>query len=77
MDTLKRYALSSLTSFLTGAFISLGVQFSSGLPIVWTSAFWVGVLIVAARAGVKAVIEYAVGQHADLPVASPAQQPGA
>lgn len=70
MDTLKRYALSSVTSFITGAVISLGVQFSAGLPIMWTSAFWIGVLIVAARAGVKAVVEAVAARHADLPKAT-------
>lgn len=56
-ETLRRYLVSSLTTFLTMFFSVLAMQITAAGSIEFTSAFWIGVLSVAARAAVKAVIE--------------------
>lgn len=55
--TLKRYLLSSATTFVTIAAATLAAQVTNGVPIEWTATFWLGVAITVLRAGVKAVIE--------------------
>ena len=67
MDTIKRYALSSLSTFVAVGLMTVGQEISAGTPIMWTTAFWLALLMVAARAGVKAVIEGLAQQNADLP----------
>lgn len=65
--TLQRYALSSVTTFLTVAVSSLAVQLSSG-AIQWTGDFWLAIAVVVLRAGFKAVVESFMVNNAD-PVA--------
>lgn len=62
--TLKRYLLSSLTTFITVAAATLSVQLSAGV-VQWTWAFWFSVIIVVVRAGIKAVVETFASQTAD------------
>lgn len=64
--TLKRYVLSSLSTFITVELATVSLQLSAG-GIEWTWAFWFSVGMVAFRAGVKAVIEALANQHADWP----------
>jgi hypothetical protein len=54
--TLKRYVLSSLTTFITVGIMTLALMLEAG-PIEWTAAFWFAALMTAARAGVKAAVE--------------------
>jgi len=62
--TLKRYALSSTTTFITAAVTTLATQLSVG-NIEWTGTFWFAVFAVVIRAGFKAAVEGWAGQHAD------------
>lgn len=66
-DTIKRYLLSSSTTFLTTFFGSLALQLGNGHGLELTGAFLLSLLSVAARAGIKAIVESAAGQHADAP----------
>ncbi len=63
--TIKRYLLSSLTTFLTAFFGSLAIQIGNGTGLQFTGAFVLSLLAIAVRVAVKAVVETAVGQHAD------------
>jgi len=63
-STLQRYALSSVTTFLTVAVSSLAVQLSSG-NIMWTGDFWLAIAVVVLRAGFKAVVESFTINNAD------------
>ncbi len=65
--TIYRYITSSITTFLTTFLGSLSIQIGSGVGIQLTGAFILSILSVAARAGVKACVESAVGTHADVP----------
>lgn len=56
-DTLKRYLVSSLTTFLTSFFGILALQISAAGTIEFTYAFWFGIATIAARAAIKAVVE--------------------
>lgn len=58
-ETFKRYLVSSLTTFLSTFFAIVGLQISLGAIDFanLTSATLVSVLMVAGRAGVKAVVE--------------------
>ena len=69
MTTYKRYILSSLTTFLTVFISTVAIQISSGTVMLSSGAFWLAVVAVGLRAGVKAIIESLVGQNAD-PVAT-------
>lgn len=60
----SRYVLSSVNTFITVFVTTLGIQLSSG-GIAWTGVFWFSVLIVCARAAVKAVMESFAGTTAD------------
>lgn len=64
--TIKRYILSSVSTFSAMFFMSLGLQITNGGGIQLTGAFILSVLTVAIRAGVKAVVEGFAGQHADV-----------
>lgn len=66
--TIKRYILSSAVTF-TGAFLTvLSVDFNQITnPQTLTFGVIVSLILVAVRAGAKAVIEAIVGGHADLP----------
>lgn len=55
--TLQRYLVSSLTTFLTFFVIALGAELQATGTIEFTSSFLFGVLGIAARAGIKAVVE--------------------
>jgi hypothetical protein len=65
--TIQRYMLSSLTTFLTAFLSALALQLSNG-DIVLTGAFLFSILSVAARIGVKAVVEGFAKQNADKTV---------
>lgn len=64
-ETLRRYLLSSSTTFLTAFFGSLAFQIGNGMSIQFTGAFVLSLLSVAVRAGIKVLVESGVGQHAD------------
>lgn len=55
--TIQRYLVSSLTTFLTSFLGILALQISAAGNVEFTYAFWFGVVGVAARAAIKAVIE--------------------
>lgn len=55
-ETQRRYLISSLVTFLTTAIVTIGLMLEQG-PVEWTGAFLFSVLMVAARAGVKAVVQ--------------------
>lgn len=63
-DTIKRYLISSTTTFLATFFGSLALQFQNG-GMYFTGAFVLSLLAIAARAGIKAVVEGLIGTHAD------------
>ena len=65
MTNFQRYALSSLTTFAAAAVLALASQIVQGMTIEWTISFWFALISVAIRAGVKALLEGAVGQNAD------------
>lgn len=56
-DMIRRYALSSLTTFLAFFLLSLGTQLQMAGEMEFTSSFFFGMISVAVRAGVKAVVE--------------------
>lgn len=56
-DTLKRYLVSSLTTFLTSFLGILALQISAAGTVEFTYAFWFGIIGVAARAAIKAAVE--------------------
>lgn len=64
MTSTQRYLLSSLTTFVSVFLITLGLQFEVG-NVVLDKAFFFTAVMVAGRAGAKAVIETVVGAHAD------------
>ena len=64
-DTMKRYIVSSVTTFLTAFFGVLAIQLGSGVPLELTWTFVFGVASVAARAGVKAVVESIASKPGD------------
>lgn len=66
--TLKRYLLSSLTTFLGSFCTVVGLQLSAGLPTQLTATFFYSILAVAIRAGIKAVVEGLASTHADVTV---------
>lgn len=65
MTTFKRYALSSLTTFLTTFFLFIGTNLGSLDFAHLTGASVAGFLMIAVRAAVKSVVEYFAGNHAD------------
>lgn len=67
--TVKRYILSSISTFSAMFFLSLSLQLTNGSGIQLTGAFLLSLLSVAIRAGAKAVVESFAGQHADVPQA--------
>jgi hypothetical protein len=56
--TLKKYLISSGITFATAFFGMLALELKSGIPDGFTVAFVFSLVSVAARAGVKAVIEW-------------------
>lgn len=65
--TIKRYLISSTITFLTAFFGTLAIQLNAGFPPVVNVAFVVAILSSAARAGVKALVEWVATQNADDP----------
>lgn len=65
--TIKRYALSSATTFLTTFLTVLALNVQNINGTTFTYATVASLFLIAARAGVKAVLEAVVGGHADLP----------
>lgn len=64
-DTVKRYLLSSVSTFVSSALTVLAIQVSSGSTIEWTATWWLAAVLVAARAGVKSVVERMSGTTGD------------
>jgi hypothetical protein len=62
--TIKRYILSSITTFVTVFAATVTMHLGSG-SILWTTTFWLSLCLVAMRAAVKAVVESFAGTHAD------------
>ena len=60
--TIKRYIISSAVTFLTAFLGTVALQLQAGAGAEVTSAFIIGVLSVSARAGLKAVIEWALNK---------------
>jgi hypothetical protein len=63
----QRYALSSLTTFLTVAVSTLSAQLAVAGTIQWTGDFWLAILVVVLRAAFKAVVEGLAAKNADAP----------
>lgn len=59
-QTIKRYFISSLVTFLTGFLISIYPEIDSfSMEALQSGAFW-GATFIAARVGVKAVVELVI-----------------
>jgi hypothetical protein len=58
MSNAKRWALSTLVTFLTGFCVVLVAQIDQITPASFADGTFVGVFFAAARAGVKAVVEW-------------------
>jgi hypothetical protein len=63
--TLKRYLLSSLTTFLTVGISALAVELSTN-SVQWTWTFWLTIAMVVIRAGFKGIVEGLAGNNADI-----------
>jgi len=63
ISVFRDYAISSLVTFATAFFLSLGAQLSAGIDPanILTTSFFLSLVSAAARAGVKAVIEAMAG----------------
>lgn len=59
-ETLKRYAISSLITFLTGFLLVIGGEIDTLTLDSLKDGSLAGLLLLALRAGVKAFIEYVV-----------------
>lgn len=55
--TLKRYAVSSLITFVAAFCGAIALQLTAGAPVELTATFLFGILGVAGRAAIKALIE--------------------
>lgn len=64
-DTIKRYLISAVTTFLAVFLTTIGLQLQNGAPIALTSSFVISLLLVGVRAGTKAVVENLAGSTAD------------
>lgn len=56
-EALRRYLVSSLTTFLATFFTVIGAQLMATNSIEFTWPFIVSIVLIAARAAVKAVVE--------------------
>ena len=56
--TIKRYIISSLITFLTGVALVLLAQWDSITLASFKDGSMVGIVFIAVRAGVKALLEY-------------------
>jgi len=59
--TLKRYLVSSVTTFVTMFLIALGAFISAEGVVEWTASFWFAAGTSAMRIAVKAVVEANIG----------------
>lgn len=66
-QTVKRYFLSSVITFVSTFLTVLAMNVGNLSPQAFSFAAVSGMLLVALRAGTKAVMEAVVGGHADLP----------
>lgn len=64
--TIKRYLISSVTTFVAAFCIAIAAQLKAGVPMEFTTSVLFAVISVAGRAGVKAVVEAFAGQTADV-----------
>ena len=55
---IKRYAVSSIISFLTGFLTVVSIQIADLTPETVTSAAILGIMIAALRGGIKALVEF-------------------
>lgn len=67
--TIKRYLTSSTTTFLTVFFATLSVNIGHLNGAIISGTLVWSLIMIAARAAVKGVIEKLTGDHADVPVA--------
>lgn len=51
---LKEHLVSALQTFLATFLFAMGTELSQGV-ILWTGTFWMSIIMVAVRAGVKEV----------------------
>ena len=59
-SVIKKYVVSSLVTFVTTFIFVVAVQIDESNTIVWEGTFWLSIIGVGLRAGVKAVAEYAI-----------------
>ena len=66
-DTIRRYLVSSLTTFSSTLFTVIGAQLMLAGTIQFNWAFFVGIFMVAVRSAFKVTLEAipALGGHAD------------
>ena len=58
MDTtIKSHLKSAIVTFVSAVLVTLATQLSAGIPIEWTTTGLFSLLLVAGRAGVKALFE--------------------
>lgn len=63
--TVKRYLVSSVTTFVTMFLIALGAFVADAGAVEWTSAFWFAGITTGIRAAFKAVVESLANQHGE------------
>lgn len=63
--TIKRYLISSITTFATAFFLFIGTNLTQLDLAHLTGASFAGFLMIATRAGFKAIVEGLAGEHAD------------
>ncbi len=56
-DVTRRYLVSSLTTFIAMFATTVGAQLTLAGTVEFTFAFWAGVITIAVRAAIKAVVE--------------------
>ena len=56
-DTMKRYLVSSLTTFLAVFLTTVGAQISTIGQVEFTYAFFISIVLIGIRAATKAVVE--------------------
>lgn len=60
--TVKRYLVSSVTTFVTMFIISIAAFVADAGSVEWTSAFWFAGITTGIRAAFKAVVESLASQ---------------
>ena len=56
-DTMKRYLVSSLTTFLAVFLTTVGAQIGTIGQVEFTYAFFISIVLIGIRAATKAVVE--------------------